>query len=64
MADSEDEDYQVVVMDFIDDAVVACSYSPFAGSSDELNRFGWSWISRKKFDCGLHSASNLWVELV
>ena len=64
MPGSEDEDDQLVVVDFIDDAVVACSCSPVAGTSDKLNRFGWSWIRRQEIDCGLYPASNLWVKLV
>lgn len=64
MADSEYEDYQVVVVDFVDDAVVTCSHAPFAGSSDELDCFRWSWVCRQEFDCGLNSASHFWVELV
>lgn len=44
VADSEDEDDQVVVVDFIDEAIVACSYPPFAVAPDELDRFGRSWI--------------------
>jgi hypothetical protein len=64
MSDSENENDQLVVVDFIDDAVVACSYSPFACPSDQLNRFGRSWVSRQELDCGLHPASNLRVELV
>ena len=45
MADPENEDYQVVVVNFVDDAVIASSYAPFARSADKLNRFGRSWIS-------------------
>jgi hypothetical protein len=30
MADSENEDDQAVVVDFVDDAVVACSHAPLA----------------------------------
>jgi hypothetical protein len=64
MADPENEDYQMVVANFVDDAVVACSHAPFARPADKLNRFGWPWISRQEFDRCLNSASNLWVELV
>ena len=53
MSNSEDEHDQLLVLDFIDDAVVACSYSPFAGSPDKLNRFRWSRMSREEIDRGL-----------
>ena len=45
MTGSENEDYPLVTVDFVDDAVVACSYPPLAGSADELDSFGRSWIS-------------------
>lgn len=64
MPGSECEDDQLVIVDFIDDAVVACSYAPFAGPSDKLNRFGWSRVCRQEIDCGLYPASNLRVKLV
>ena len=62
MPDSENQDEQSVVVDFVDDPVVACSHAPFTGASDELNRFGRARISCQEFDCGVYSAPDLWVE--
>ena len=45
MAKSENEDYQLVIVNFVDDAVAARSHAPFARPADELNRFGRSWNS-------------------
>jgi len=61
VADCEDENTQAVVLNFIDGAVVACSYPPFAGAPDELNRFGRSWIRCQEFYRGVNPPSNLGV---
>jgi len=38
MADSENEDYEVVVVYFVNGAIVACARAPFAASTHELNQ--------------------------
>ncbi len=58
LADSENEDYEVVVVYFVDDAIVACAHAPFAASTDELNRFRWPWVDRQEFGCSVNSVPN------
>lgn len=53
MTRPKDEDDQLVVVDLIDNSVVTRSHSPFASTSDQLNRLRRSRVLCQEIDCGL-----------
>ncbi len=46
----------MIIVSVADDPVVFRSHPPFAGASDELNRFWRSWIGCEEVDRGLGPA--------
>jgi hypothetical protein len=59
----EDENEQLAVMDFVDDAVVTCANAPLSCAADQPGGGRWSRILGQQFDRGLESAPYLGVEL-
>jgi hypothetical protein len=63
VADGEDEHQDDVVVDFVVDAVVARTDSPFAGPSHESLGRGWAGVVGKEVQGGLDPAPGMRVEL-
>lgn len=63
MAEPENEDEEPVVLDLVDDAVVAGANSPLAGSPDQLGRGRWSRFVSQQFQRRLEAPAYLRVEL-
>jgi len=56
--DNHEED---IVVDSVDDAVIADAY-PKSGSASQRSGCGWSWVMGKKCDCPLNAGSDILVE--
>ena len=63
MSDPEDEHNQLVVVDLVDDAVVARAHPPLAGPAYKLGCLGRSGVGRQQVDGCLNPTANLWIEL-
>jgi hypothetical protein len=63
MPDSQDRDEQFIVLDLIDDAVIASAYSPLAGTTDESGCGRRPRIAGQQFDSCLQTSSDLRIKL-
>lgn len=61
VSELEDEDEQFVVVDLVNDAVVAGPDPPLARAADQAGRGRWPWVVGEQLECGLDPSTDLRV---
>ena len=63
MAHPQDKDEELIIMNLVDDAVVAGSDPPLAGTTDETGCGRWTRILGEEFEDGLDASSDVGIKL-
>lgn len=59
MTHPQDKDEELIIMNLVDDAVVAGSDPPLAGTTNETGCGRWTRILNEEFEDGLDASSNV-----
>ena len=63
MTHPQDKDEELIIMNLVDDAVVAGSDPPLAGTTNETGCGRWTRILNEEFEDGLDASSNVGTKL-
>lgn len=63
MTHPQDKDEELIIMNLVDDAVVAGSDPPLAGTTNETGCGRWTRILSEEFEDGLDASSNVGIKL-